>query len=135
MSDWIGLFGALLGAGIGFAAVWWQHREIRWERIRTKGAELITLGDRYARERYMPPRSYRDGPSQQERLLELLEQERAIVRYLEVTGGDVFRAAEQFCVETEFLTRNDNDDGNDDLEARETRFYAARKALMTELKR
>lgn len=133
MSDWMGLFGALLGASIGFSAVWWQHREQRRERIRTKGAELITLGDRYALERHRPPRVYRDGPTQQERLLELLEQERAIARYLEVAGGDVYPVANQFCIETEFLTRDD--EGNEDLEAREIRFHNARSALMKELKK
>lgn len=133
MSDWMGLFGALFGAAIGFLAVFWQHREQRRERIQTKGAELVTLGDRYARERFAPARPYREGPAKHERLQELLEQERAIVRYLEVTGGRVYDAAEQFCLETELLTRDE--EGNEDMEARETRFYNARRALMGALKK
>lgn len=133
MSAWMGLAGALLGAGIGFMAVWWQHREQRRERIRAKGAELITLGDRYSRERYGSTRPYREGPAKHERLEELLEQERSIVRYLEVAGVPVYKAADRFCIDTEFLTRDE--EGNEDMEAREIRFYNARRALMKELKK
>lgn len=91
------------------------------------------MGDRYDRERHRVARPVREGPTQQERLLELLEQARSIVRYLEVAGDHVYNAANQFYIETEFLTRDD--EGNKDLEARETRFRNARSRLMTELKK
>ena len=131
MDEWTGLIGAILGAAVGFAAVWWQHREQTMERIQMKGAELIALGDRYEQGRYQNARPYRDGPSKAERQLDILNQMRAIVRYLEVVAdSSTYQAANQLCIQTEFLERSDNTD----MDAAVSNFYDTRAQLLQRLK-
>ena len=101
MNDWPTFLAALIGAGIGFLAVWWQHHAQTWERLRLKGAELIFLGDQYYNGRFKPLRSRQEGGSNIEVQQRYLDSMEAILQYLEVVApGKLAFAARNYVAAT-----------------------------------
>lgn len=101
MNEWSTFLAALLGAAIGFLAVWWQHHAQTWERLRMKGAELIYLGDQYYNGRFKPLRPHREGGSNIEVQQRYLDSMEAILQYLEVVAaGKLAFAARNYVAAT-----------------------------------
>lgn len=93
MDEWgialVGLVGALIGAGIGFIGVVWQHRAERWSRIREKGADLIFLGEQVKnnyRVTRIPNSLARNTGFTSPDPSKWIDQMQAILRYLELAA-------------------------------------------------
>ena len=135
MGDWTGLAGAVLGAAVGYFAVWWQHQAQTHERARAKCADLIFIGDQYEKSKYLigvPPHlgSHDSNEVQDSRLAQM----EAIVRYLELTAGTkTYKAVCQYWRGIEGLSWLGQ--ATSSKETVEHNYAEARKALMKALKR
>lgn len=93
MDEWgvalVGLMGAIVGAGVGFVGVVWEHRSGNWSQIRERSADLLFFGekinDNYKAGRVNP---YFDGGGSftEEPLDDWLNQMDSILRYLELAA-------------------------------------------------
>jgi hypothetical protein len=135
MSDWVGFAGAMVGAGVGFIALRWQHQAQKFQQIRTKCADLIYIGDQYEASKFLIDIPSHLGNHDSDEVQDLrLAQMEAIVRYLELTAGaKTYRAVIQYWRGIEGLSWLGQ--ATSSKETVEHNYAEARKALMKALKR
>ncbi|MCC3276411.1 hypothetical protein LJ753_11070 [Arthrobacter sp. zg-Y20] len=134
MDGWTGIIGALLGAGVGFVAVWWQHQAQSLERIRSKGAELVALGDRYSLGMYENPRRHAESQTTADLQRGRIDAMQAIARYLDISATpDLAFHANNFVAATAGLTGQVADEQGP--EVAHDQFREARGAILKALKR
>lgn len=139
MNDWMsalpGFAGVLVGASIGIYGVRWQHRAQLLQEIRTKGAELIFMGDQYrddskAPSMFISMRRLTDPPLPPSPQKVRMEQMRSIIRYLELTTNKrIYNLASAFQEATDNITSVHDLDPAD----LDDRFIAARAELFDAL--
>lgn len=131
-----GFLSTLIGAALGFFGLRWQNRAQKQHEIRSKGADLIFLGDQHRSMIKRPghmiarPITLREAPVPS--LSEVrLDQMHAIVRYLElVASPKTYVLASKFRMTTENLSPTSASEGQT-----ERQFVAARDELIRALKR
>lgn len=128
--DFVGaLAGALLGAGVGFWAVSWQHKAQRSDAVRDKGARLIFLGEQHKGDINGPENAYSEAPKYR-RQQNRLEEMGAITRNLQVIASpNISSAADNYLNATQRLVQ-----GTAEQEDQTGEFSRERDALMQVLK-
>lgn len=132
----VGFLSTLVGAAVGLFGLRWQHRAQKQHEIRSKGADLIFLGDQHRAALKRPaqmlsrPITLREAPPPSPGQVRL-DQMRAIVRYLELVASQkTYALASEYRSATENLSR-----APDSQDTTEQHFIAARNELLESLKK
>lgn len=95
-----GIGGVLVGAGVGFYSVHWQHKAQSLQEVRSKCAELMFLGDQSANARDTMPEVHGEELRTEYKIrVPAME---TILRYLELSAPDrIYQSAKNFMASTD----------------------------------